>query len=528
MINFFKEKILPLGFLFLILVFIPFDFSCNFFYGILPTNILSLISIFPLLGCFIILVIWSQGKGSDLFYKMIAFSTSAFSLVLVSLLVLFFDKHATGFQFLYSVIDLPVVNLSIVLGLDGLGLVFSALTALLIPLCILGFWNTKFFSKEYCISFLVLESLLFLAFFSVDLFFFYIFFESVLIPMFIMVSVWGSRARKIRASYMLFFFTLLGSIIMLLAMLKLYIECGTLDIRALRLIIFEENFQCLLWWPFFFAFGVKIPIFPFHVWLPEAHVEAPTGGSVLLAGVLLKLGVFGFLRFLIPLFPIASAYFSPIVFVLCSFGVVYGSLIAIRQSDLKRVIAYSSVAHMNLIVMGIFSLTFQGFEGVIIQSLAHGFVSSALFFCIGMVYERFHTRTIAHISGLTVLMPIFNMFFLMFTLSNIAVPGTSSFIGELLLLLGIFKANVFACVIGCTGMILGGCYSLFLYNRLAYGVPTSNLFYGKTLNKLDITNREVFILSTLALGNLSLGVFPFFYTEYINTCCAELIVSCCR
>jgi len=343
-----------------------------------------------------------------------------------------------------------------------------------------------------------------------------------------MVSVWGSRARKIRASYMLFFFTLLGSIIMLLAMLKLYIECGTLDIRALKVIIFEENFQCLLWWPFFLAFSVKIPVFPFHVWLPEAHVEAPTGGSVLLAGVLLKLGVFGFLRFLIPMFPVASAYFSPIVFVLCSFGVVFGSLIAIRQSDLKRVIAYSSVAHMNLIVMGIFSLTFQGFQGVIIQSLAHGFVSSALFFCIGMLYERFHTRTISHISGLTVLMPIFNMFFLMFTMSNIAVPGTSSFIGELLILLGIFKANFIACIIGCTGMVLGGCYSLFLYNRLAYGIPTSNLFYGKTLNKLDISYREVFILSSLALGNLSLGIFPFFYTEYINTCCAELVISCCR
>ena len=417
MLNFCSKFILPSGLFFFGLFLSPniFEifntFESSMFYGFLPSNVLSLISIFPLLGCFVILFIWSQGKGSDLLFKVVAFVTSALSLVFVSFLVIAFDKQATGFQFLYSAVDLPVFNLSVVLGLDGLGLVFTALTALLIPLCILGFWNSKLFSKEFCISFLVLESLLFLAFFSVDLFFFYIFFESVLIPMFIMVSVWGSRARKIRASYMLFFFTLVGSIIMLLAMLKLYIECGTLDIRALKLIVFEENFQCMLWWPFFLAFSVKIPVFPFHVWLPEAHVEAPTGGSVLLAGVLLKLGVFGFLRFLIPMFPVACAYFSPVVFVLCSFGVVFGSLIAIRQSDLKRVIAYSSVAHMNLIVMGIFSLTFQGFEGVIIQSLAHGFVSSALFFCIGMLYERFHTRTIAHISGLTVLMPVFNMFF---------------------------------------------------------------------------------------------------------------------
>jgi NADH-quinone oxidoreductase subunit M len=531
----FNKSILPLGLCF----FAGFSFTSLFleifsyldfnpYYGLFPVNILSLICLLPLLGCFIILLVWSQGKGSDLLFKMIAFSTSALSLISVSFLVMAFDKQATGFQFLYSAVDLPIFNLSVVLGLDGLGLVFAALTAFLIPLCILGFWNSKLFSKEFCISFLVLESLLYLAFFSVDLFFFYIFFESVLIPMFIMISVWGTRSRKIRASYMLFFFTLVGSIIMLLAMLKLYIECGTLDIRALKLIIFEENFQCMLWWPFFLAFSVKIPVFPFHVWLPEAHVEAPTGGSVLLAGVLLKLGVFGFLRFLIPMFPLASAYFSPIVFVLCSFGVVFGSLIAIRQSDLKRVIAYSSVAHMNLIVMGIFSLTFQGFEGVIIQSLAHGFVSSALFFCIGMLYERFHTRTISHISGLTVLMPVFNMFFLMFTMSNIAVPGTSSFIGELLILLSLFKSNIIACVIACTGMVLGGCYSLFLYNRLAFGIPTSNLFYGKTLNKLDITLREVFILGCLAVGNLSLGILPFLYTEYINTCCAELVISCCR
>ena len=504
------------------------NLSDIFFYGYLPSNILLIISVSPLIGCFLLLLVWSKGKGSDLIFKQIALATSCINLVLVFYILICFDKQASGFQFLYSVVDLPVFNLNIILGLDGLGLVFIALTAFIIPLCILGFWNLTFFSKEFCISFLVLESLLFFAFFSIDLFFFYIFFESVLIPMFIMVSVWGSRSRKIRASYMLFFFTLLGSIIMLLAMLKVYIECGTLDIRALRLIVFEENFQCLLWWPFFLAFSVKIPVFPFHIWLPEAHVEAPTGGSVLLAGVLLKLGVFGFLRFLIPMFPIASAYFSPFVYVLCSFGVIFGSLIAIRQSDLKRVIAYSSVAHMNLIVMGIFSLTFHGFEGVIIQSLAHGFVSSALFFCIGMMYDRFHTRTIAHISGLTTLMPIFNMFFLLFTMSNIAVPGTSSFIGELLILIGIFKTNFIACVIGCTGMVLGGCYSLFLYNRLAYGIPTSNLFYGKTLNKLDISLREAFILSSLAIGNLSLGVLPFYYTEFINACCSELVINCCR
>jgi NADH-quinone oxidoreductase subunit M len=489
---------------------------------------LSLISLFPLLGCLFLLFIPSQGRNSSFILKVITLITSCLSLISISLLSVDFDNQLTGFQFLYSFVDLPVFNFNVILGLDGLGLVFAALTALLMPLCILGFWNADFFSKEFCISLLVLETLLFLAFFSVDLFFFYVFFESVLIPMFVIVAIWGGRSRKIRASYMLFFFTLVGSIIMLLGMLKLYLECGTLDIRALRLIVFEMDFQCMLWWPFFFAFCVKIPVFPFHVWLPEAHVEAPTGGSVLLAGVLLKLGVFGFLRFLIPMFPLASAYFSPVVFVLCSFGIVFGSLAAIRQSDLKRVIAYSSVAHMNLIVMGIFSLTFSGFEGVILQSLAHGFVSSALFFCIGMVYERFNTRTIVRISGLTVLMPIFNVFFLMFTLSNIAVPGTSCFVGELLILLGLLKANVFVCIVGCTGMVLGGCYSLFLYNRLAYGMLTPNLHYGMDLNKLDISCREVFILVTLSLGNLSLGVFPFFFSKYVHVCCSELVISCCR
>jgi NADH-quinone oxidoreductase subunit M len=491
----------------------------------LPSNILSLIGLSPLLGGSVILFI---PRGHDLTLKVVVFATSCLSLVLVSLLSIAYNKQSMGFQFLCSSVDLPLLNLNVILGLDGLGLVFVALTAFLIPLCILGSWNILLFTREFCISLLVLESLLFFSFFSIDLFYFFIFFESVLIPMFAVVTVWGGRSRKIRASYMLFFFTLVGSVLMLISMSKLYLECGTLDIRVLRLVVFEADFQCVLWGPFFFAFCVKIPVFPFHIWLPEAHVEAPTGGSVLLAGVLLKLGVFGFLRFLVPMFPLASAYFSPIVFVMCSFGLIFGSFVAIRQSDLKRVIAYSSVAHMNLIVMGIFSLTFHGFEGVVIQSLAHGFVSSALFFCIGILYDRFNTRTIARISGLTVLMPLFNTFFLLFTLSNIAVPGTSSFVGELLILIGLLKSNVFVCILGATGMVLGGCYSLFLYNRLAYGIPTSNFSYGKALNKLDLSVREVFVLGTLAVGNLSLGIFPFFYSKYIHVSCSEFIVFCCR
>jgi NADH-quinone oxidoreductase subunit M len=490
---------------------------------------LSLISFSPLLGCFfIVFVPFAMLPGYSLVLKRVAFFTSCLSLVSVSLLSAFFDKKLAGFQFLYSVVDLPLLNLNCVLGLDGFGLVFVALTALLIPLCLLGFWNTFFFSKEFCISLLLLESLLFFTFFSIDLFFFYAFFESVLIPMFLIVTFWGGRSRKIRASYMLFFFTLLGSIVMFLGMLKLYLECGTLDVRALRFVIFEEDFQCMLWWPLFFAFGVKIPIFPFHVWLPEAHVEAPTCGSVLLAGVLLKLGVFGFIRFLVPIFPLASVYFSSYVFVMCSFGVAFCSLLAIRQSDLKRVIAYSSVAHMNLVVLGVFSLTFNGFEGAILQSLGHGFVSSALFFCIGMLYERFHTRSVARIGGLTLLMPVFNMFFFVFILSNIAVPGTSTFVGELFILSGLLKANVFACIAGCTGMLFGGCYSLFLYNRLACGMLTYNFFYGRLLNKLDVSFRETFILGTLFLGNLGLGLFPFFFTSFFHICCAELIVFCSR
>jgi NADH-quinone oxidoreductase subunit M len=315
---------------------------------------------------------------------------------------------------------------------------------------------------------------------------------------------------------------------MLLGLLFLYCECHTLDIRALKLIVFEEDFQFLLWWPFFFAFCVKIPVFPFHIWLPEAHVEAPTGGSVLLAGVLLKLGVFGFLRFLIPMFPLASAYFSSIIFVMCSFGLIFGSLIAVRQSDLKRIVAYSSVAHMNLIVMGAFSLTFFGFEGVVLQGLAHGFVSSALFFCIGVLYERFSTRVVARINGLTVLMPLFNMFFLLFTMSSVAVPGTSSFVGELLILFGLLKSSIFICIIGCTGMVFGGCYSLFLYNRLAYGLPTCNFSYGCALNKLDVSYREAFVLFTLGAGNLSLGLFPFLYSRFIHVCCSEHILCTCR
>ena len=387
------------------------------------------IVLYPLKGCLVLSFIRpATGKDSLLICKQISLIISCLTLLFIYLLSLAFDNKSTGFQFVYSVVDLPIFHLNVILGLDGLGLAFTFLTALLIPLCILGFWHSEYLSKDFFVSLLILESLLFISFFSVDLFFFYIFFESVLIPMFIIIAVWGGRSRKIRASYMLVFFTLVASVVMFLGILQLYLECGTLDIRALRLVVFESDFQCMLWWPLFFAFCVKIPVFPFHAWLPEAHVEAPTAGSVLLAGILLKLGVFGFLRFLIPMFPLASAYFSPIVFVMCTYGAVFCSLLAVRQSDLKRVIAYSSVAHMNLIVMGIFSLTFSGFEGVVIQSLAHGFVSSALFFCIGILYERFKSRTIARISGSTLLMPVFNMFFLLFTMSNIAVPGTSSFV----------------------------------------------------------------------------------------------------
>lgn len=445
--------------------------------------------------------------------KLYSFIYTGFIFIGSLLLWVNFDSLTTSYQF---VSDLPWIgffNYTLYFGIDGISLFFIILSTLLIPLCILASWNTvKFQLKSYFLCFLVLDFLLIGVFSVIDIFLFYIFFETILIPMFLVIGVWGSRERKIRAVYLFFFYTLLGSVLMLLGIIYLYTVTGTSNYEILCNYNFSVAEQRWLWLAFFASLASKIPMFPFHVWLPEAHVEAPTAGSVLLAGILLKLGTYGFIRFSLVLFPEASIYFAPLVYTLAIIAVIFTSLTAIRQTDFKRIIAYSSVAHMNLVMLGIFSFQTNGIEGAILQSLSHGFVSSALFLLIGVIYDRHHSRLITYYSGLVQTMPMYTLLFLFFTMANIALPGTSSFVGEFLILAGIFKFNTTAAILGATGMVLGGAYSLWLFNRVSYG----NIKIDYVTKFKDLNWREFIILIPLILGTLIMGIYPDIFLDPIH------------
>ena len=407
----------------------------------------------------------------------------------------------------------PTLNLNFVLGIDGISLFFVLLTTLLIPLCLLVSWKSvKVNLKEFLVAFLAMEFFLIGVFCILDLLLFYIFFESVLIPMYLIVGVWGSRERKIRAAYFFFLYTLLGSVLMLLSLLYMYYQAGTTDYEVLTTFSFSECEQKILWLSFFASFATKIPMIPVHLWLPEAHVEAPTAGSVILAGVLLKLGTYGFVRFSFPLFAKACFYFAPFVYSLSVIGIVYTSFTAIRQTDFKRIIAYTSVAHMNLVMVGLFSFNTIGIEGAILQSLSHGFVASALFLCIGVVYDRHHTRMVKYYGGLVHTMPLYVFIFLFFTMSNIGLPGTGSFVGEFLILTGSFKVNTSITFLSATGMVIGACYSLWLFNRISYGNLKTQYFTYYN----DISKREFFIFLPLLIGTLVMGLYPEIFLESIH------------
>jgi NADH-quinone oxidoreductase subunit M len=470
--------------------------------------ILNLIFFILLFSILLALLIQTQSKS----FKIFSVTSSAIVLFLSTLLLVDFDYNASYFQHkvTYDLGD-GILNTNLAFGLDGISIFFFFLTALLIFLCILFIWNERLFG-EYVISLFLIELLLLLVFSVLDVLLFYIFFEAILIPMFLIVGLWGSRARKIRAVYLLFFYTLVGSLLMLTGLVYIYSITGTLNLEYLLAYNFTQEEQYWLWLAFFLSFASKIPMFPLHVWLPEAHVEAPTVGSVLLAGILLKLGVYGFLRFSLTLFPDASLYFSPLVYLFSAFGVIYGSFSAIRQTDLKRIIAYSSVAHMNLVTLGIFSFNIMGIEGSIVQSISHGFVSGAMFFLIGIIYDRYHTRGLSYYGGLVYVMPIYATLFVIFTMANIALPGTSSFIGEFLLLAGIYLKNTVAAFFGAIGVILSGAYSLLLCNRILFG----NLKVEYTKYFMDINLREFLILLPLLFFVIFMGVYPTFFMNYIH------------
>jgi NADH-quinone oxidoreductase subunit M len=390
------------------------------------------------------------------------------------------------------------------MGVDGISMLFVVLTAFLMPFCILASWKSVDFRvKEYMVAFLILETLVIGVFCALDMFLFYVFFEASLIPMFIIIGVWGGQ-RRVYASLKFFLYTLLGSVLMLIAMMAMYFTAGTMDIPTLLAYDFPASMQTWLWLAFFASFAVKMPMWPVHTWLPDAHVEAPTAGSVILAGILLKLGGYGFLRFSLPMFPLASADFAPFVFWLSVIAIVYTSLVALVQTDIKKLIAYSSVAHMGYVTMGIFAANAQGVQGALFQMLSHGIVSGALFLCVGVVYDRMHTREISAYGGLVNNMPKYAVVFLILTMANVGLPGTSGFIGEFLTLFGVFQANTWIAVIATTGVILSAAYALYLYRRVIFGALDKESL--KAL--LDLSPREKAILYPLVILTIFFGVYP--------------------
>jgi len=480
-------------------------------------NILIYLFMLPLVGiCSLILI---QSTKHELL-KITALTFSCVIFMSSLYLWLVFNNSIGTFQFVVKIFWIDDLNLNLTLGVDGISIFFLFLTGLLVPLCLLISWNSvKHNLKEYLILFLILEFFLIGVFCILDLLLFYVFFESVLIPMFLIIGIWGSRERKIKAAYFFFLYTLLGSVLMLLSILYIYHQVGTTDYETLVTFSFSSVEQKLMWFSFFLSFATKVPMVPVHLWLPEAHVEAPTAGSVILAGVLLKLGTYGFIRFSLPLFPEACFYFAPLVYSFSAIGIVYTSFTAIRQSDLKRIIAYTSVAHMNFVMLGIFSFNIVGLEGAILQSLSHGFVASALFLIIGVIYDRHHSRLVKYYGGLVHVKPILILIFLFFTMANIGLPGTSSFVGEFMILIGSFKVNTTITFIGATGMVIGGCYSLWLFNRIAYG----NLKIQYVYQFLDVNKREFTIFLPLILGTFVLGLVPSIFLSSMHMSVNNLV-----
>jgi proton-translocating NADH-quinone oxidoreductase chain M len=455
----------------------------------------------PLLGAASLLILPKDKIETQ---KVVGFAASCLTLVLSLVVYLQFNTASAKYQMVTSLPYVQEYGINGSLGIDGISLFLVLLTTLLVPLCLLSGWSLTSNVVEYFVAFLVLESFTLGVFLSLDLLLFYVFFEAVLIPMYFIIGIWGSRARKIQAAYMFFLYTLAGSLLMLLALVLIATEAGTTDLLVLPSLQMSFERQVLVWMAFFVAFGVKIPMVPMHVWLPEAHVEAPTGGSVFLAGIMLKLGGYGFLRLSLPLLPEASVYFSPLVCTLSLGAIVYTSLTTIRQIDLKKIVAYSSVAHMGVVTLGIFSLTQAGIEGALFLMLGHGFVSSALFVMIGALYDRYKTRLVHYYGGLVLTMPLFGTAFVMLSMANIGLPGTVSFVGEFLVLCGSFSVSSLLALGGAFGMILGGAYQLWVCNRIIFGLPKPWALDGQA----DLNRRETALLAPLLIGTVYFGVYP--------------------
>ncbi|MBZ0164043.1 MAG: NADH-quinone oxidoreductase subunit M [Notoacmeibacter sp.] len=465
--------------------------------------ILSLVTFLPLVGAFLILLIRDDETYGRRNIRNVALITTVFTLILSLLVLAGFDNSYRGFQMVEEAAWLDN-TITYRMGVDGISVLFVLLTTFLMPIAILASWiSVEKRVKEYMIAFLVLETLMIGVFCALDIVLFYAFFEAGLIPMFIIIGVWGGK-RRVYASFKFFLYTLLGSVLMLLAIMAMYWEAGTTSIPELLVHNFPAGMQTWLWLAFFASFAVKMPMWPVHTWLPDAHVEAPTAGSVILAAILLKMGGYGFLRFSLPMFPDASVYFAPFVFTLSVVAIIYTSLVALMQEDIKKLIAYSSVAHMGYVTMGIFAMNAHGIQGSIFQMISHGFVSGALFLCVGIVYDRMHTREIAAYGGLVSNMPKYAVVFMIFTMANVGLPGTSGFIGEFLTLLGVFQVNTWVAAFATTGVILSAAYALWLYRRVIFGKLDKESLRGL----LDLSPREKLTLYPLVALTILFGVYP--------------------
>ena len=481
--------------------------------------ILSLVTWLPLVGGLVIMcvrgdeaTVASNAKWAALWTSLIVFGLSL-------ILWVKFDQAEPGFQFVESVPWLPEFGVGYRMGVDGISVLFVLLSTALVPICILSAWeaiHTRV--REFMLAFLILETMMVGMFSALDFVVFYVFFEGVLIPMFLIIGVWGGP-RRVYASFKFFLYTLTGSVLMLLALLSMWYVAGTTDIPTLMHTQYSAGMQTWLFLAFLASFAVKVPMWPVHTWLPDAHVEAPTAGSVILAGVLLKMGAYGFLRFSVPMLPLASQSFAPLIYGMSVIAVIYTSLVALAQEDMKKLIAYSSIAHMGVVTIGIFTFNAQGVSGALFQMLSHGIVSGALFLCVGVVYDRMHTREIARYGGLADRMPGYAFTFMVFTMASIGIPGTSGFVGEFLVIVGSLQVNFWLALLGGTGMILGAAYMLYLYRRVVFGTITRD----DLKSILDMTPREWALFVPLIVLTMWMGIYPSSFTSFFDASVGALV-----